>query len=59
MSPFGYNETVAQEYYPLSRDSVIARNESVSVTNDVAIQVPETLDRFVPRDDGTTETFLH
>jgi hypothetical protein len=23
MSPFGYNETVAQEYYPLSRDEVL------------------------------------
>ena len=31
--------------------SVIARNESVPVTNDVAIQVPGILDCFVPRND--------
>jgi hypothetical protein len=23
MSPFGYNETVAQEYYPMTRDEVL------------------------------------
>jgi hypothetical protein len=55
LSPFGYNETVAQEYFPLSRDSVIARNE--------AIQAPGTLDRHASfhsaRDDDTSETFLH
>ena len=55
MSPFGYNETVAQEYFPLTRDSVIARNE--------AIQNPGNLDRHAPfhsaRDDETSETFLH
>ena len=34
--------------------SVIARNESVPVTNDVAIQVPEILDCFVPRNDKNT-----
>ena len=34
--------------------SVIARNESVPVTNDVAIQVPGILDCFVPRNDKNT-----
>jgi hypothetical protein len=27
LSPFGYNETVAQEYFPLSNNLVITRNE--------------------------------
>ena len=33
LSPFGYNETVAQEYYPLPNDLVIERNEMWSEAN--------------------------
>ena len=35
LSPFGYNETVANEYYPLSRDSVIPANAGVFGEQDI------------------------
>jgi hypothetical protein len=28
LSPFGYNETVAQEYYPLTRDDILSSRHS-------------------------------
>ena len=48
LSPFGYNETVAQEYYPLTRESVIARNEAIQDNNS------NTGSPRSARDDGAT-----
>ena len=47
--------TELDQYQGFRDTPVIARNHSDSVNDDVAIQVPGTLDRFVPRDDKTTE----
>jgi hypothetical protein len=62
LSPFGYNETVASEYFPLSRDEVLCsslRGTKQSSTT----EVPKTLDRHASlhsaRDDERPQTFLH
>jgi hypothetical protein len=62
MSPFGYNETVAQEYYPMMRGEILVPSLRGTKQSSV-LEVSETLDRHTPfhsvRDDETTETFLH
>ncbi len=50
LSPFGYNETVAQEYYPLSRDSVIPAK--------AGIQKQEVLDSGINPEWQKIQTFL-
>ena len=54
MSPFGYNETVAQEYYPMTRESVIPAY--------AGIQKTDTIDSGINPEwqkQQNKETFLH
>jgi Zn ribbon nucleic-acid-binding protein len=44
MSPFGYNETIAQEYYPLSKEEVLAKGWKWT---DEDSEVPQ-VDRIIP-----------
>ncbi len=56
LSPFGYNETVAQEYFPMTRDSVIARNEAIQETTE-ALDSHASLHSI--RNDGSKNSLLH
>ena len=56
LSPFGYNETVAMEYFPMTRDSVIARNETIQETTE-ALDSHASL-HFI-RNDGSKNSLLH
>jgi len=48
ISPFGYNETVAQEYYPLTKDEVLKhemkwKEEEVKNSSKIEVDVPDCL----------------
>ncbi len=62
LSPFGYNETVAQEYFPMKREEVFVSSLRGTKQSSIS-EVPLTLDRHASlhsaRDDETSNTLLH
>ncbi len=64
MSPFGYNETVANEHYPMSREEVLSPSLRGVEWNETTKQsMLWNLDRHASlhsaRDDGLKDSFLH
>jgi hypothetical protein len=69
LSPFGYNETVAQEYFPMTREEVIGTQEDISSSSpkigEVGRGVQDTQENNTPPltppnlGGEWTETFLH
>ncbi len=54
LSPFGYNETLAQEYFPLSKDDAIAKEYKWSDADNVTT-IHESSNYEIPDDIGDTE----
>jgi len=68
VSPFGYNETVAQEYFPLSRDEVIFSNNVISnesersfgeLNNELSKKNVISKEKIPPLQSEWQTTFLH
>ncbi len=51
ISPFSYNETLAQDYYPLNKEEVLKNNwkwrddESEKMSNGLAYEIPENIEK--------------
>jgi hypothetical protein len=59
LSPFGYNETVANEYYPLTREEVVALSLRGTKQSSMSLISGTPGSPRSARDDETGESFLH